>query len=90
MANLLVFLRQFAPLIAQHPGDLWEGHVRPLSPQLLTPVVHEAHIARQRCLGGVAVLHWLLPLTALGPAAAPGLLWRRGGKGGEMWQNKHS
>lgn len=43
--DLFLLRRQLAPLVAQHPGDLREGHVRPLGPQLLAPVVHEAHVS---------------------------------------------
>lgn len=77
--DLLLLGGKLAPLVAQHPRYLGEGHVWSLSPKLFPPVVHKADVACEGGFGGVAVLHWLLPLPPLGPAATPGLLnkWQK-------------
>lgn len=65
-AHLLLSRLQFAPLGAQHLGDLWKGQVWVARADLLAPLVQEAHVAGDRCFGTI----WqdLLPLLALGPA----------------------
>lgn len=73
-AHLLLLGGQFAPLVAQHPGDLGEGHVRTLGPELLPPVIHKSNVASEGGFGCIAVLHWLLPLPPFGPAATSGFL----------------
>lgn len=70
----LLLRGQLAPLIAQHPGDLRERHLRPLRPQLLPALVHEAHVPGQGRLGGIAVPQGFLPLPPLGPASSFGSL----------------
>lgn len=76
-AHLLLLGGQFAPLVAQHPGDLWEGHVRTLGPELLPPVIHETNVASEGGFGCIAVFHWLLPLPPFGPAATSGFLRKK-------------
>lgn len=66
--------RQLAPLVAQHPGDLWERHFGPLGPQLLPALVHEPHVPGQGRFGGIAVPQGFLPLPAFGPASSLGSL----------------
>lgn len=66
--------RQFAPLIAQHPGDLRERHLGPLGSQLLPALVHEPHVPGQGGFGGIAVPQGLLPLPPFGPASSFGSL----------------
>lgn len=64
--HLLLSRLQFAPLGAQHLGDLGKGQVRVARADLLAPLIQEAHVASDRCFG--TVRQDLLPLLALGPA----------------------
>lgn len=66
-AHLLLRRLQLAPLGTEHLGDLGKGQIWVARANLLTPLVQEAHVAGDRCLGPI----WqdLLPLLALGPAA---------------------
>lgn len=79
-AHLLLLRGQFAPLVAQHPGDLWEGHIRTLGPELLPPVIHETNVASEGGFGCIAVFHWLLPLPPFSPAATSGFLRKKRAK----------
>lgn len=87
--HLLLLGGQFAPLVAQHPGDLWEGHVRTLGPELLPPVIHETNVASERGFGCIAVFHWLLPLPPFGPAATTGFLREKKNKNKKRAKQKH-
>lgn len=62
--------RQFAPLVAQHPGDLRERDFGPLCSELLPALVHEAHVPCEGGLGGIAVPKRFLSLSPFGPASS--------------------
>ena len=61
-----------APLGAQPLGDLWEGQVWVLGPDLLAPCVQEPDVPRDRGLRSIG--ENLLPLLPLGPAPLLGRL----------------